>query len=253
MIDTKPYIPLIIEASRDAGIKILEVYNSEDFGVQTKKDDSPVTKADILAQKAINEKLKTTDFPILGEEGKSIAYEERKDWETFWLVDPLDGTKEFLKKNGEFTVNIALIHKNEPVLGVVFAPTLDEIYFGGINHGAYKDETMDREHKIKLVKNKTGVTRIATSRSHINEETRAYIQQFDDAKVVPMGSSLKFMLIADNEVDIYPRFGPTMEWDTGAAHAILKALDLEVINVETNKPLTYNKENLRNPNFIVKT
>src|SRR5699024_3572654 len=164
MIDTKPYIPLIIEASRDAGIKILEVYNSEDFGVQTKKDDSPVTKADILAQKAINEKLKTTDFPILGEEGKSIAYEERKDWETFWLVDPLDGTKEFLKKNGEFTVNIALVDGHSSVMGVVLAPVTGDLYYASAADGAHARR--DGKTTVLATRQPPSPLVVAGSRSH---------------------------------------------------------------------------------------
>ncbi len=251
-MNVKEYIPLIIDAARDAGIKILEVYNSDDFGVEIKKDDSPLTIADKKANDAIVEKLKQTDFPILSEEGAKIPYSERKDWEYFWMVDPLDGTKEFVKQNGEFTVNIALIHKNTPILGVVYAPVLDKLYFGGKEIGSFMDENMDPQHKLELIKNETGNIRIVASRSHLNEETRNYIEQFENAETVSMGSSLKFMLIADSEADIYPRFAPTMEWDTAAAHAILKGLDLEVINMEDDKPLRYNKENLLNPNFLVK-
>ncbi|TQD40754.1 3'(2'),5'-bisphosphate nucleotidase CysQ [Haloflavibacter putidus] len=251
-MNVKEYIPLIIDAARDAGIKILEVYNSDDFGVEIKKDDSPLTIADKKANDAIVEKLKQTDFPILSEEGAKIPYSERKDWEYFWMVDPLDGTKEFVKQNGEFTVNIALIHKNAPILGVVYAPVLDKLYFGGKEIGAFMDENMDPQHKLELIKNETGNIRIVASRSHLNDETKKYIEQFDNAETVSMGSSLKFMLIADSEADIYPRFAPTMEWDTAAAHAILKGLNLEVINMEDEKPLRYNKENLLNPNFLVK-
>lgn len=246
------YIPLIIDAARDAGIKILEVYNSDDFGVEIKKDDSPLTIADKKANDAIVEQLEQTDFPILSEEGAKIPYEERKDWEYFWMVDPLDGTKEFVKQNGEFTVNIALIHKNTPILGVVYAPVLDRLYFGGKEIGSFMDENMDPQHKLELVKNETGNIRIVASRSHLNEETKKYIEQFDNAETVSMGSSLKFMLIADSEADIYPRFAPTMEWDTAAAHAVLKGLGLEVMNMEDDKPLRYNKENLLNPHFLVK-
>lgn len=251
-MNTKQYIPLIIDASRDAGIKILEVYNSENFDIEAKSDDSPLTRADTMAHNAIVEKLETTDFPILSEEGKGIPYDERKTWETFWMVDPLDGTKEFIKKNGEFTVNIALIHNNEPILGVVYAPVLDKLYFGGIGHGAFMDQNMDPEHQLKFIKNETGKVHIVASRSHLNQETKDYIDQFDNAETVSMGSSLKFMLLADSEADIYPRFAPTMEWDTAAAHAVLKAMGVEVISMEDDKPLRYNKENLLNPHFLVK-
>ena len=252
-MELKEYLPIIIDAARDAGIEILEVYNSDDFNVEKKGDDSPLTKADRLAHEVIVEKLKEhTEFPILSEEGKDIPYEERKDWEYFWMVDPLDGTKEFIKQNGEFTVNIALIHNHEPILGVVYAPVLDKLYFGGKDLGAYMGENMDPQHKLELIKNETDVVRIVASRSHLNDETANYIEKFDNAQTVSMGSSLKFMLIADSEADIYPRFAPTMEWDTAAAHAVLKGLEVEVINMENDQPLRYNKENLLNPHFLVK-
>ncbi|MAN28524.1 MULTISPECIES: 3'(2'),5'-bisphosphate nucleotidase CysQ [Mesonia] len=252
-MELKEYLPTIIDAARDAGIEILEVYNSDDFDVEKKGDDSPLTKADRLAHEVIVKKLKEhTEFPILSEEGRDIPYGERKDWEYFWMVDPLDGTKEFIKQNGEFTVNIALIHKNEPILGVVYAPVLDKLYFGGKNIGAFMGENMDPQHKLELIKNETDVVRIVASRSHLNDETANYIKKFDNAQTVSMGSSLKFMLIADSEADIYPRFAPTMEWDTAAAHAVLKGLELEVINMEDDQPLRYNKENLLNPHFLVK-
>lgn len=251
-MEIKKYIPLIIDAARDAGIKILEVYNSEDFGVEEKGDHSPLTKADQLAHETIVEKLKETELPILSEEGAKIPYEERKEWEYFWMVDPLDGTKEFIKKNGEFTVNIALIHNQKPILGVVYAPVLDKLYFGGEGIGAFKSENMDPQVELKIIENENGAKRIVASRSHLNEETKKYIEQYTDAETVSMGSSLKFMLIADSEADIYPRFAPTMEWDTAAANAVLRGLNIEVINMDDNMPLRYNKENLLNPNFLVK-
>lgn len=251
-MEIKKYIPLIIDAARDAGIKILEVYNSEDFGVEEKGDHSPLTKADQLAHETIVEKLKETELPILSEEGAKIPYEERKEWEYFWMVDPLDGTKEFIKKNGEFTVNIALIHNQKPILGVVYAPVLDKLYFGGEGIGAFKSENMDPQVELKIIKNENEAKRIVASRSHLNEETKKYIEQYKDAETVSMGSSLKFMLIADSEADIYPRFAPTMEWDTAASNAVLRGLNIEVINMEDNKPLRYNKENLLNPHFLVK-
>lgn len=252
-MELKQYLPTIIDAARDAGIKILEVYNSDDFDVEKKGDDSPLTKADKLAHNVIVKKLtEETEFPILSEEGADIAFEERKNWEYFWMVDPLDGTKEFIKQNGEFTVNIALIHNNQPVLGVVYAPVLDKLYFGGEGIGAFMGENMDPQHKLELIKNETGKVKIVASRSHLNEDTANYIAKFKNAETVSMGSSLKFMLIADSEADIYPRFAPTMEWDTAAAHAVLKGLEIEVINMEDDKPLRYNKENLLNPHFLVK-
>ncbi|MBW2961528.1 3'(2'),5'-bisphosphate nucleotidase CysQ [Mesonia aestuariivivens] len=252
-MELKEYLPIVIDAARDAGIEILEVYNSDDFNVEKKGDDSPLTKADRLAHEVIEKKLtEQTDFSVLSEEGKDVPYEERKNWDYFWMIDPLDGTKEFIKQNGEFTVNIALIHKNEPILGVVYAPVLDKLYFGGKELGAFMGQNMDPQHQLELIENETGMVRIVASRSHLNEATSDYIAKFDNAQTVSMGSSLKFMLIADSEADIYPRFSPTMEWDTAAAHAILKGLDLEIINMEDGKPIRYNKEDLLNPNFLVK-
>lgn len=251
-MNTKALLPTIIEAARAASIAILEVYNSEDFDVELKGDDSPLTRADTAAHKAIVEHLEKTDLPILSEEGRDIPFEERKNWNYFWMVDPLDGTKEFIKKNGEFTVNIALIHKNEPILGVVYAPVLDKLYFGGKSHGAYLVENAGHEQVLQHIKNETGTVRIVASRSHLNEETANFISQFKKVEKISMGSSLKFMLIAESKADIYPRFAPTMEWDTAAAHAVLKGLDIEVINQEDQKPLRYNKENLLNPYFLVK-
>lgn len=249
-MEIKQFVPLIIDAARDAGIKILEVYNSEDFEVEEKADESPLTKADQEAHKIIVEKLKETGLPILSEEGAKISYEERRQWEYFWMVDPLDGTKEFIKKNGEFTVNIALIHNQKPVLGVVYAPVLDKLYFGGEGIGAFKSENMSPQVELKLIEHDKGPTRIVASRSHLNEDTKKYIDDFKDAEIVSMGSSLKFMLIADSDADIYPRFAPTMEWDTAAAHAVLRGLDVEVMSLEDDQPLRYNKENLLNPSFI---
>jgi 3'(2'), 5'-bisphosphate nucleotidase len=250
--DLKQYVTLIIDASRDAGIEILEIYNKDVIDVEEKENHTPLTKADTNAHQIIKERLKETEIPVLSEEGAKIPYSDRKNWETFWMVDPLDGTKEFIKKNGEFTVNIALIHKNKPILGALYAPVLDELYFGGPEIGAFNAENMDPQHKMELIKNESGKTIIVASRSHLNDETKAFIDQYDNAEIVSMGSSLKFMLVADSQADIYPRFAPTMEWDTAAAHAILRGLDLEVMSMEDDKPLRYNKEDLHNPHFIVK-
>lgn len=251
-MDIKKYIPLIIEAARNASIAILEVYRSDDFNVELKGDDSPLTRADKAAHQAIVKELEKTEFPILSEEGRAISYEERKKWEYFWMVDPLDGTKEFIKKNGEFTVNIALIHNSEPILGVVYAPVLDKMYFGGKDHGAYLSVNTEKEQALELVKNETDTVRVVASRSHLNKDTQDFIDQYPKAETVSMGSSLKFMLIAESKADVYPRFAPTMEWDTAAAHAVLRGLGIEVINQEDQKPLRYNKENLLNPYFLVK-
>ncbi|PZD79114.1 3'(2'),5'-bisphosphate nucleotidase CysQ [Mesonia sp. K7] len=249
-MNTEKYIQLIIKAAHQAGEKILEVYHSADFGVETKGDDSPLTKADQMAHEAIMSYLSQTEFPILSEEGKNIAYAERKNWEYFWMVDPLDGTKEFIKKNGEFTVNIALIHHSKPVLGVVYAPVLGKTYVGGTDISSFMINETGEKSTLKLSEN-TSNKRIVASRSHLNDETKNFIDQYPNAEIVSMGSSLKFMLIAEGKADIYPRFAPTMEWDTAAAHAVLRGLNVEVINQEDKLPLRYNKENLLNPYFLV--
>lgn len=250
-MEIKKYLPTMIDAARDAGIAILEIYNSDEF--ETIKNDTELNQADLKAHRAIENKLLETGFPILSEDGEEVSYAERKDWEYYWLVDPLDGTKEFIKKNDEFTVNIALMHNNEPILGVIFSPVLDKLYFGGKELGAFMDENMDPEHQLKLIKNETDSVRIVTSRSHHNEETKAYISNYENAEVITMGSSLKFMLIADSEADLYPRFSPTMEWDTAAAHAILRGMQLDIVSIDDQQPLKYNKEDLLNPSFMVST
>ncbi len=251
MMEIKKYLPTMIDAARDAGIAILEIYNSDEF--ETIKNDTELNQADLKAHRAIENKLADIGFPILSEDGEEISYTERKDWEYYWLIDPLDGTKEFLKKNDEFTVNIALMHHNEPILGVIFSPVLDKLYFGGKELGAFMDENMDPEHQLKLIKNETDIVRIVTSRSHHSEETKAYISNYKNAEIITMGSSLKFMLIADSEADLYPRFSPTMEWDTAAAHAILRGMQLDIVSIDDQQPLKYNKEDLLNPSFMVST
>ncbi|WP_057940439.1 3'(2'),5'-bisphosphate nucleotidase CysQ [Algoriphagus resistens] len=236
-------------ASLEAGKAILEIYNSADFGVEFKGDNSPLTKADQEAHRLIVDFLGETNLPILSEEGGDIYYEERKNWEYFWMVDPLDGTKEFIKKNGEFTVNIALIHAGKPVLGVVYAPVLEWLYWGNEEEGAWKQE--GKKSAIKLVN--TGSVEIKTivaSRSHLSKETQDFIDQYPEVEVVSMGSSLKLMLIAEGKAQIYPRFAPTMEWDTAAAHGVVLAMGGSVNLWPEKSQLLYNKENLLNPWFI---
>ena len=241
---------LVIEAAYVAGEAILEVYNSNDFNVELKGDSSPLTLADKKSHQAIVAKLNTTPYPILSEEGRAIPYEERKNWETFWMIDPLDGTKEFIKRNGEFTVNIALIHNQKPVFGVVYAPVLDKMFVGGINEGA---ELLENSTTTKLdgTPSISSNVRIVASRSHLNKDTEEFINKFQRSEIVSMGSSLKFMVVAEGKADIYPRFAPTMEWDTAAAHAVLNAIGIQVTNTVSNKELLYNKEDLLNPYFLV--
>ena len=196
---------------------------------------------------------------IFSEEGKNIPYETRKNWRTFFLVDPLDGTKEFIKRNGEFTVNIALIEDGNPIAGVVYAPVLGTMYAAEIHaSGKWQLETRNLQPETsdqKLATRNQKPYRIVASRSHNNELTEAFIEEkrkeFGAVEIVPMGSSLKICLVAEGKADVYPRLGPTMEWDTAAAHAIALAAGCTVLEHESNTPLTYNKENLLNPFFIV--
>lgn len=237
-------------AAQEAGKAILEIYNSADFGVETKKDDSPLTKADQAAHKTIVSYLEKTGLPILSEEGRDIPYEERKNWDYFWMVDPLDGTKEFIKKNGEFTVNIALIHEGKPILGVVYAPVLEWLYWGSGEEGAWKQEGGNSLIKLEKAES-TEVKTIVASRSHLSSETQEFIDQYPGVEVISMGSSLKFMLVAEGKAQIYPRFAPTMEWDTAAAHGVIIGLGGEVLKWPEKNSLLYNKEILLNPWFIV--
>lgn len=236
------------QAAIEAGQAILEIYHSADFEVEQKSDDSPLTKADRAAHLRIVKHLEKTGLPILSEEGKHMDYEERKAWDYFWMVDPLDGTKEFIKRNGEFTVNIALIHEGKVVAGVLFSPVLGWLYSGISGKGAWK------EHAGRLEKLQVGpdaVKVIVASRSHLSSETEEYMQQFPDASAISMGSSLKFMLVAEGKAELYPRFAPTMEWDTAAAQAIIEAAGAVVLQYPELSPLKYNKENLLNPWFVV--
>lgn len=237
-------------AALEAGAEILEIYRSDNFDVELKGDDSPLTRADKAAHLIIVKHLAQTDIPVLSEEGKDIAYDDRKNWEYLWVVDPLDGTKEFIKRNGEFTVNIALIYQGKPILGVVYAPVLNKLFSGGIDVPC---EVRSGESVANLAggsgydQNQKGV-RVVASRSHLNQDTQNFLDQLNEPDIVSMGSSLKFMLLAEGRADVYPRYAPTMEWDTAAAHAILLGLGMDVSDLQ-NKPLVYNKENLLNPYF----
>jgi len=252
----------IVKIAESAGKQILCVYNSDDFWVEDKADGdyiSPLTLADTQANEIIVTALKELypHIPILSEEEKEVPYSERKDWEYFWCVDPLDGTKEFIKRNGDFTVNIALIHKDTPVLGVIYAPVHDTTFYSKLWEGAFK-KMQDSISQLtpKSKKNQdTNTFRIVASRSHRGENLDTYVEniQKETAKeidFVSVGSSLKFTLIADNMADMYPRFVPTMEWDTAAGQAILEELWYSILIYPEWKPLKYNRENLRNPFFI---
>jgi 3'(2'), 5'-bisphosphate nucleotidase len=249
----------LVEIARKAGVEIMKIY-ATDFSVERKSDNSPLTEADRKSNAIILEALKKDypAIPYISEETKQTPYSERKNWTKFWLIDPIDGTKEFIKKNGEFTVNIALIENGVPVIGVVHAPALDKTYYGVEDQGSFAWNS-DSKSFGKLVSNghyqeKSKVIVVA-SRSHLTDETLVFVEklkaQGKEVEFISSGSSLKFCLVAEGKADVYPRFGPTMEWDTGAAHAVALYAGKSVINVETGQPLIYNKENLLNPYFIV--
>lgn len=253
MIDYSQLVSLLKETALKAGAEIMKIYNSEDFDIDYKDDNSPITRADIAAHKVIAQELKSTPYPVLSEEGKSIPYEVRKNWKTLWIVDPIDGTKEFIKRNGEFTVNIALVHQNKPILGVIYAPVLKKLYYGGLEVGSFLEENGQKPIKLENDKKLQSPIRVAVSRSHLNKKTQEFLQSLvEEIETVRVGSSLKFMLLAENKVDIYPRFSPCMEWDSAAAHAILRGLNIEVLSTQDEQPLSYNKKNLYNPYFLVR-
>ena len=248
-------LEIAVSAALEAGDEIMDVYNNtEDINFEKKSDNSPLTIADKKSHDKIMSFLKKTNIKIISEESKSVEYDDRKNWEEYWLVDPLDGTKEFIKKNGEFTVNIALIRNNKPHLGIVYCPTQKTLYYNDHEKNVFKKvgndiSTLNRRSQVN--ENTEGL-RIVVSRSHMSEETSEYVNKLIHPKLISCGSSLKFLYIADDKADIYPRFGPTMEWDTAAAHSILNALGIQVIDLETGRELSYNKENLLNPYFIIK-
>lgn len=241
----------VIDIAKRASEEILKIYKEVDLGVEYKEDNSPLTKADKASNLIITEKLSTLTpgIPIVSEESENIPFEERKAWDKFWLVDPLDGTKEFIKKNGEFTVNIALIENSSPSLGVVAVPAEGLIYHGSKGEGAFKlDVKKEKEEKIEPFKGKRQPI-VAVSRSHLSEKTQKMLENMK-AEVISAGSALKFSLVAEGKADLYARLGPTWEWDAGAGHALVEASGAIVCNLEGN-PLCYNKENLKNDGFFV--
>jgi 3'(2'), 5'-bisphosphate nucleotidase len=246
-------LEIVKEAALKGGEEILKIYET-DFSVEEKDDNSPLTQADKNANAVIEEILKETSIPILSEEGRSIDYSERKGWEYLWIVDPLDGTKEFVKRNGEFTVNIALIKNGVPILGVIYVPVKEWLYYGHKEIGSFKIENGELE---KLPRQITKEKYVAVgSRSHKSPETEAYFNELSEEHgeidVVSMGSSLKICLVAEGVADEYPRFAPTMEWDTAAGHAIAKYAGKQFIDYKTKKEMVYNREDLLNNWFLVK-
>jgi 3'(2'), 5'-bisphosphate nucleotidase len=244
-----------------AGKKILEIYHDSDFSqvVDFKADQSPLTLADKASHEVIVAGLKKhfPDIPIISEEGKDIAYDERKAWDPFWLVDPLDGTKEFIKRNGQFTVNIALIHQGRPVIGVIYTPVTEELYYASqknyasdVEPGAYKRETSGEAYPIAVRQSFQDKVAVRSS-SHASEEEEAVLSKYGVTESISRGSSLKFCMVAEGKADIYYRHGPTMEWDTAAGQAVVEGAGGKVLKGAGPEPFTYNKESLLNGSFLV--
>lgn len=260
------YLPLALLAAYDAGQAILKIY-AGDFTVEQKADQSPLTKADLAAHRVICGVLQAlTPFPVLSEESRHAPYAERADWDVFWLVDPLDGTKEFIKRNGEFTVNIALIERDTPVFGVVFTPVTGMLHAGGPGLGAFRWANPDRDELVEGItadwtrlplpgEVPAGTLRVVASRSHLNPETEAFIARlgagYAKVDLVSSGSSLKLCLVAEGAADVYPRLAPTCEWDTAAAHAVVLGAGGSVCRHADGRPVVYNKPDLLNPHFVV--
>lgn len=265
--DADQLLLLAIRTSVLAGNEIMNIYRKDNYHQELKEDNSPLTEADQAAHRIISECLQESGIPVLSEEGKQIPYSERKLWKDFWLVDPLDGTKEFIKRNGEFTVNIALISQGEPVIGVIYTPAEDLLHAGNKPSGACRiknvstmvsagytlERIFDAGIKLPLPAEKRAF-RVVASRSHISDETLYYIsilkKQYPELQTVSRGSALKFCLLAEGNADVYPRFGPTWEWDSGAGHALVNITGGTLNRHKENQELEYNKENLLNPWFI---
>ena len=254
-----------IDAAIKAGVKVLEVYNdpNSDFMIERKSDNSPLTIADKISHNVICEELTPLNIPILSEEGATIEYNERSAWRELWVVDPLDGTKEFIKRNGEFTINIAKVVNGVPTLGVIYVPVTGELYYGEEGMGSFKceeiysvDDVDAMSEMMPIVKNRKNYVAVA-SRSHLSGETSTFIENIkekigSEIDIISKGSSLKMCLIAEGKADIYPRFAPTMEWDTAAGDAILRSMGLTMVDAYSETPLKYNKPNLLNPFFIAR-
>jgi len=269
MTNLKEIIETAVQSAVNAGLEILKVYETENFDIEYKQDESPLTRADKNSHNKIMSILENTGYPVLSEEGNIPEYEERKNWTEFWCIDPLDGTKEFIKRNGDFTVNIAFIRNQKAIAGVIYVPVTKELYFGDTQNGAYKiesfsysdskllySELLDAAKKLPLENIEKNKYTVVASRSHMNKETADFIEKLkqrngNEIDIISRGSSLKLCMVAEGKADIYPRFAPTMEWDTAAGSAIVNAAGGKVINAKTNEELLYNKENLLNPWFIV--
>lgn len=244
---SKINLKAIEEIALEAGEEALAIYQ-QDFEIHFKNDSSPITQADLKVNALICNALQPFGFPILSEENQSIPYSKRQKWEYYWCIDPIDGTKEFINKTNEWTINIALIHKNTPILGVVYAPALNILY------SAYKNQAYKNQSPLTIHTNQQDFV-IVASKSHLSMQTEQYINQIktpQNKKLISIGSSLKLCLVAEGIAQIYPRLSPTMEWDTAAADAIVRACGKMCYNFETMQFLTYNKKDLTNPWFITK-
>jgi 3'(2'), 5'-bisphosphate nucleotidase len=252
MSNQLPPIQNIIDIAKSAGEAILKIYGT-DFSVYEKSDLSPLTEADLAAHNVISNGLMelTPEIPILSEESAKIPFSLRKSWERYWLIDPLDGTKEFVKRNGEFTVNIALIDNHKPILGVIYVPVSKVTYYGSQDTGAFKLLPDGAPEAISVNTKHGDPVRVAGSRSHAGESLKRYLENLGAHEIVSMGSSLKSCLVAEGLADIYPRLGPTSEWDTGAAQAVVEAAGGRITDTRM-QPLRYNsKESVLNPDFFV--
>lgn len=254
-----------IKAAVQAGEAIMKIYASDDFQITEKSDESPLTIADQMSNSVIVNGLASTGVPLISEEERQTDYEVRKNWKKCWVIDPLDGTKEFIKRNGEFTVNIALVEDNQPIFGVIYVPVTQELFVGDVaanksiklfltNHSVNEEELQNAQ-EISPDLSPSNLVKVVGSRSHMNDETREFVNQLKasqkEVTIVSKGSSLKFCLVAEGKAHVYPRFAPTMEWDTAAGHAICKAVGISVIDQTTKKEMRYNKENLLNNYFLV--
>jgi 3'(2'), 5'-bisphosphate nucleotidase len=251
-VTLKELLPQIVSLSHAAGDAIMKIYSSDDFGTTYKDDNSPLTKADTAAHQLIVKGLKALnpDVPVLSEESKQIDYETREMWSSYWLIDPLDGTKEFLKRNDEFTVNIALIQDGVPVLGVVFAPALDFSYFAAKDADAFRQDGNTEPVPIRVGDYRKGQLKVMITRSHSSPELMEFLKKVGDCEIVSAGSSLKLCRVADGGAHFYPRLGPTMEWDTAAAQCVVEQAGGAVTDL-SGDPLRYNKPDLLNPYFMV--
>jgi 3'(2'), 5'-bisphosphate nucleotidase len=252
MSTSLPPILDVIALARQAGDAILRIYG-QDFSVDHKDDQSPLTEADLASHRVIAEGLSrlTPDIPVMSEESATIPWEERRRWQRFWLVDPLDGTKEFVKRNGEFTVNIALVEGHHPVLGVVHVPVTGVTYFGEPDMGAFRktgDQPAEPIHVTAMLK---GTPRVVGSRSHAGEGLKRFLENLGNHELVSMGSSLKLCLVAEGKADIYPRLGPTSEWDTAAAQAVVEAAGGRVTDTTMTRLTCNAGESVLNPHFLV--